>query len=177
MQRVALIPGHSTTDPGAINTFTGHTEYDYNLKLAYTVARKLAANGRLAPVIVHRSTYRDLPTKVNQTGAVVAVEFHCNAFNTRATGTEMLHWHTSVKGKHLAHALQDAALKALQLTDRGVKPIDGKSRGSYLLEQTSMPCVIAESFFIDNIKDLSVGLDNYEELAIRYADAIEAFLK
>lgn len=176
MKTVALITGHSTTDPGAVNPNTGHKEYDYNSELVSMISSRLAGAGLVRPIIVHRDTYSGLPAKVNATGADIALEFHCNAFNGKASGTEMLYWHTSGKGKAVAQQMQDAAYTVLALPYRGVKPINRKSRGGHLLRGTIMPCVIVESFFIDNDKDLRVGLDNQLQLASAYANAIEGML-
>lgn len=176
MKTIALIIGHSTTDPGAINPNTGHTEYDYNSGLVVMISNRLAGGGLVRPIIVHRDTYLDLPRQVNATGADVALEFHCNAFNAKASGTEMLYWHASGKGKGVAQQMQDAAYTVLALPYRGVKPISGNDRGGYLLRKTVMPCVIVESFFIDNDKDLRVGLNNQLQLASAYANAIEGML-
>lgn len=174
MKTVALLAGHSTTDLGAVNPRTGHTEYGYNSFLVDLIADELARVGYVKPIIVHRESYSALPAKVNSTGADMAFEFHCNAFNGKASGTEMLYWHSSAKGRVMAEELQQAALCALALPDRGVKAIDSKARGGHLLRGTKMPCVIVESFFIDNDKDLRVGLDRQLQLAQAYAGAIEA---
>lgn len=176
MKTVALIPGHSTTDPGAINPNTGHTEYDYNLTLVDMIADELSRVGLVRPLIVHRETYQGLPAKVNSTGADIALEFHCNAFNGEATGTEMLHYSGSRKGLAVARAMMGAAYGALALPHRGVKHVRGRDRGAYLLRETKMPCVIVESFFIDNDNDLRVGLDKQLQLARAYAQAIEGLL-
>ena len=175
MKTAAIIIGHSTTDPGAVNPNSGHTEYNYNLTLATLIADELMRGQTVLPYIVHRDTYKALPEKVNATGADIAIELHCNAFNGKASGTEMLYWHSSKRGELLARHLQEAAKLTLALPDRGIKPIDGKDRGGHLLKGTSMPCVIVESFFIDNDNDLRVGLDYQLPLAKAYAQAIEEF--
>lgn len=176
MKTVALLAGHSTTDPGAINPNSGHTEYDYNLTLVGMIADELSRIGLVRPIIVHRETYSGLPVKVNTTGADLCLEFHCNAFNGKASGTEMLYWHTSKGGKAVAERLQSAVYEVLALPIRGAWAIDGKARGGHLLRGTVMPCVIVESFFIDNDNDLRAGLDNQLQLARAYAQAIEGML-
>lgn len=176
MKTVALLAGHSIKDPGAVNPNSGHTEYDYNRTLGNLIAIELAKVGVVRPLIVNRDTYKGLPSKVNATGADVAIELHCNAFNGEASGTEMLCWVNSKIGHLLADRLQNAAYKVLALPYRGVKRIGADDRGGYLLKRTEMPCVIVESFFIDNDNDLAVGLKYQHQLAKAYAQVIEDYL-
>lgn len=177
MKTAAIIIGHSKTDSGALSPTSDWTEYKYNSILAELIASELSKVGSVKPLIVHRDTYGHLPAKVNATRADVALELHCNAFNTQVSGTEMLYWHTSSKGKALAEALQKAAYESLALPNRGVKPINSNARGGFLLKKTTMPCVIVESFFIDNDNDIEQGLQWQSVLATAYANAIEDYLE
>lgn len=177
MKTAAIIVGHSRVSQGAANPHCGTTEFEYNEPLAQLIADQLQKCGSVRPVIIYRDSYKTLSSKVNETGADIAIELHCNAHNTEVSGTEMLHWHTSQNGKRLAQELQNAAVTTLGLPDRGVKPIDADDRGGYLLRHTSMPCVIVESFFIDNDDDLAIGIEKRQALAVRYARAIEGYFR
>lgn len=169
--RIALIIGHSRQSEGASNVNTGETEWEYNRQLVGLIAGELAPEHDLA--IIHRDDgYNMLPSEVNETGADIAISFHCNAFDTRTSGTEVLYWHGSGKGRVLAEKLQAATVGVLGLTDRGVKPIGDGDRGAPLLRDTHMPCVLMESFFIDNDHDVSVGQHYKHKLAEAIAECI-----
>lgn len=166
--KIALIPGHGPKiDEGATNP-DGTTELDWNRDLVKRIASHL--RGRAEVVVVHRVSERLSPVdQINATDADVALEFHLNASNGKASGTEMIH--ISKSGKFWADRLQKAAVEVLRLPDRGVKtPFAG--RGDRFLTKTKMPAVIVESFFIDNSDDLEVGNARKEELALAYAKAL-----
>lgn len=165
---IALVPGHGPEiDQGATNP-DGTTELEWNRDLVRRIASHL--QGKAGVAIVHRTKERYSPVDaINVSGANVAVEFHLNASNGHASGTEMIY--ISKAGKVLAQKLQDAAVRVLRLPDRGVKtPWAG--RGNYFLTKTQMPAVIAESGFIDHDPDLEVLNARKEELALAYANAL-----
>lgn len=168
--KICLIPGHGPIrDKGAENR-DGTNELEWNQDLVRRIATHL--QGKAGVTIVHRSQERLSPVHmINTTNADIAIEFHCNAANGTATGTEMIYYPSSRAGKALAEKLQKAVVSVLGLKDRGVRePFDG--RGNRFLAGTRMPAVIAESFFIDNSSDLAVGNAKKDLLALAYADAI-----
>jgi len=183
MKTIALIIGHSAKSPGATNKTYGTSEFQFNGPLAHSVAEKLILEG-YKPIIIYRNcTYSELPAKVNQTGADIAVSFHCNAYNEEPNGSETLYYKLSSKGFLLASCIQEQVVKCLGLKDRGLKPIvashKGKAgdRGGLLLQKTSMPCVIVEPFFIDSDTSLELANHKFEELAEAYTKGIVNFLK
>ena len=97
---------------------------------------------------------------------------HCNAFNGNVSGTEVLYYHRSVKGRDMARILQNRLTGFLGFPDRGIKPRTSEDRGGYLLKYTIAPCVIAEPFFIDNNDDLDRVKQDLDGLAHTYAGAI-----
>ena len=123
--------------------------------------------------IVLRDTYSGLPDKINATQADLAISLHCNAFNRRATGTEVLFYHTSVKGRMMAEILQSKLLSALELPDRGIKLKTSEDRGGYILRYTSMPCALTEAFFIDNDSDLLTAQSRLTLLRDAYCESID----
>lgn len=170
--KVALVPGHGPSlDRGAVNAASGTTELDWNRDLIQRIAFHLG--DQVENVIIARTIERVPPVPaVNASLADFAIEFHCNAANTHASGTEMIY--LSAAGKRLAEALQVRAVAALGLPDRGVKkPFNG--RGGYFLSKTRMAAVIAESMFIDNDHDLRIANEHKDDLAQAYADAILSF--
>lgn len=171
MGRIAVVVGHGYgSDRGAYSKDGKVSEYDWNEDLAKRIVSKVPD-----AVLVYRDVpYSRLPDKINSLGVSYAIELHCNAFNTRATGTEMLYWHTSPGGLSVAQRLQKAVVDVLGLADRGVKPRTASDRGANILRRTAMPTVIVETMFIDNPHDLRVATNLKEELASSIADALNS---
>jgi N-acetylmuramoyl-L-alanine amidase len=166
-----LVVGHTATSPGARNPTTGVTEFQFNERLAGDIDRA----AQLRTTVVYRRSLRDLPMALNTLLPDFIVSLHCNAFNTRASGTEVLYYHKSQQGLLLAGRLQNAIVPVLDLKNRGVKPRTSEDRGGYLLRYTRTPCVIVEPFFIDNTGDLYRAQGRYSSLVSAYAGAIEDY--
>ena len=165
-----LVIGHTKKSPGAKNKKRELTEFDFNDDLARRIERKVKdANIQK----VYRITYIGLPDQINSINPDFIISLHCNAFNNNASGTEVLYWHNSPKGKHIASILQRHLVKHLRLPDRKIKPVKGGDRGGLLLCLTKAPCVISEPFFIDNDSDLDRALEDLDGLVQAYADAIQ----
>lgn len=173
--KLALVIGHGpSADKGAWNLFRHVNELDWNRGLAGLIARHLEQSP-VECVVVHREIEKVPPVaRVNALRPGIAVELHCNAYDGEANGTEMLYWPSSLVGKRLAEYLQGAALHALRLKDRGVKP-RGYGRGEKFLRDTHCPAVIWEPFFIDNDKDFLIAQSRKEALAAGFAQAVLAF--
>lgn len=155
MKKAALIIGHKESSQGACNDLTGTTEWGFNDMLVTDLHALLAkSKSNVSTEMVYRDTYRDLPDKVDQLNPDFIISFHCNAFNTSASGTETLYYHKSKAGRAMAEILNKHMVSILGLPDRGVRPRETEDRGGYLLRYTKAPCVIIEPFFIDNNRDL-----------------------
>lgn len=182
MKQVGLIVGHKPTSKGAGSIEKGIYEFDFNSQLASLIAERLIIKG-FNPIIIYRDTYSGLPDKVNEINPDIAISLHCNAFNGKASGSEVLYHHTSKKGKQLAQLLQSEIVRVMSESDRGIKPIDYDhkgnqgDRGGWLVEKTSMPVVIAEPFFIDNFASLNKALTRMKFLAEAYAVAVDNYFK
>lgn len=161
--KIALVVGHKERSPGACNS-NGLCEFEYNNQLVKLINKRLI-DGKVESHIVYRNSYLDLPVKINEIEPSHIISFHCNAFNKKASGTEVLYYHRSSTAKVMARTLQDSIVGVLGLPDRGIKPKTAEDRGGYLLKYTHAPCVIVESFFIDNDNDLIIGVELIEELA------------
>lgn len=168
--KICLSVGHSEKEQGAVNQTYGVTEFQFNSALAPLIKEQLHKLGHEV-VLVWRESLKDLPKKINATGADVAVELHCNAFNKIASGTEVLHYPSSKRGAKLAQFIQDSLVDILDLRDRGVKP----SERELILRATSMPCVILEPGFIDNDVDYLLMKNHKEELALAIASGIHEY--
>jgi len=167
----ALVIGHKKRSPGAMNAATGLTEFDFNEKLALLIEEKVEA---VQIQRVYRRTWETLPEDINAFNPHFIISLHCNAFNGRASGSEVLFYHKSPVGKNIAGILQKRLVECLGLPDRGIKAKTAEDRGGLLLRGTHAPCVIAEPFFIDNDQDLTIAQANLNSLAEAYASAISA---
>ncbi len=169
-----LVIGHMKSSPGAVNTNSDVTEFDFNENLAFRIEKKVNQTDIQK---VYRKTYKELPDDINAIAPDFVVSLHCNAFNTKASGTEVLYYHKSEIGKKMAEKFLNYLVEHLKLPDRGIKPKSAENRGGYLLRYTKAPCIIAEPFFIDNDSDLSKAQENIDGLAEAYAKAIESVSK
>lgn len=166
----ALVIGHKKLSPGAMNKAQGLTEFDFNDDLAKRI------EGYVNEAViqrVYRRTWGELPADINTVDPGFIVSLHCNAFNTEASGTEVLYYHRSQNGKKIAEILHHRLVEYLKLKDRGIKPKTAEDRGGYLLCYTKAPCIIAEPFFIDNDSDLARAQTDVDGLAKAYAKAID----
>lgn len=162
--RVGVVVGHSVKDPGAVNA-NGRTEFGFNSELATMVSVELLKRD-MDPVIIWRDrTYSSMPEKVNSFNVDFSIELHCNAFNTKASGSETLFFSGSDNGCRLATFIQEEITGVLGLSDRGAKGVDKSARGGLMLVKTAKPHVILEPFFIDNAGDLTVGERRKPQLA------------
>lgn len=165
--RVGVVVGHSVKDPGAVNA-NGRTEFEFNSELAYMVSVELLKRD-MDPVIIWRDrAYSAMPEKVNSFDVDFSIELHCNAFNTKASGSEVLFFNGSSNGCKLATFIQEEVVDVLGLPDRGAKGINRDDRGGLMLVKTVKPHVIIEPLFIDNVDDLTTG----ERLKTNMAAAI-----
>jgi N-acetylmuramoyl-L-alanine amidase len=175
IKKCVLVIGHKEKAPGAKNTKTGITEFDFNDDLARRIEKRVIGVNIQR---VYRDTYAALPGKINSINPDFIISLHLNAaFNGNASGTEVLYYYRSKKGKEMAEILQDYIVSHLALPDRGVKPIDARGRGSHLLKRTKAPAVIVEPFFIDNDSDLALAQKDLDGFAQAYANAIDEIAK
>lgn len=170
MKKCALVIGHKKSSPGASNKNSGITEFEFNDALAIDIEKEIDS---VEVQRIYRRTYSTLPEDINELKPDFIISLHCNAFDESASGTEVLYYHRSSKGKLMAEALNANLIDALKLKDRGIRPKSSEDRGGYLLKKTNAPCIIAEPFFIDNDYDLKTALKNRDALIKAYATAIE----
>ena len=168
----ALVIGHKKKSSGARNIGANLTEFDFNEELA----RRIEVSTVETEIQrVYRRTYKTLPDDINELEPDFIVSLHCNAFDRKVSGTEVLYYYKSKKGKRLARILLRHLVNHLQLPNRGIKPKTTEDRGGYLLRYTKAPCVIGEPFFIDIDDDLARAQENLDGLSAAYANAIDEF--
>lgn len=168
--KCALVIGHKKSSPGASNAGSGLAEFDFNDNLARMIEDRMA---KTIIQRIYRRTYKSLPDDINAYKPDFIICLHCNAFNTEATGTEVLYYHRSKLGGACAGILQRTLVGYLKLRDRRTKSKKAEDRGGYLLKYTNAACLISEPFFIDNDSDLARANEDLDGLAEAYTDAID----
>lgn len=166
----ALVIGHKKSSPGAGNNRAGIHEFEFNEDLAMRIEKR-TQNTKVQRV--YRRTWEELPADINGLDPHFVLSLHCNSYNGRTSGTEVLYYHRSQIGKGIAEILQRHLVDFLGLPDRRIKAKTSEDRGGHLLRYTKAPCVIAEPFFIDNDQDLARAREDLEGLARVYARAID----
>lgn len=168
MPKVFLSAGHGGSDPGAVAN--GLYEKTINLNMLLACQTVLVKHG--VQVVCSRTTDVNDPVsqevyEANASKADLAVSLHTNAGG--GDGFEAFYYTGSDKGKKLA-GLCEKHVKSLGQNSRGLK----SGNHLYFIKHTSMPAVLLESFFIDNVKDKAIG-DTVEEqktLGTAYGTAI-----
>ena len=170
--------GHSPSASGACGSHQGSKicEHAFNTDLAARILPLVKS----AEVIVisrddNKSGYKNLPSKTNALNPDFVISLHANAHNGTASGSEVLHFHTSTQGKKLARILLGEFLSALDLRSRGLKSRTSSDRGGLQLSKTRAPIVIGEPFFIDHPSDLATAVKKTAALARAYATAIDTY--
>lgn len=172
MAKVFLSAGHGGSDPGAVAN--GLQEKTVNLHTLLACKSELERHG--VTVVCSRTKDENDPVsqevkEANASGADIALSFHINAGG--GDGFEAYYYNSSNKGKKLA-SLCEKHVKNLGQNSRGLKSGDKL----YFIKNTSMPAVLVESFFVDNVKDMTIGDAVSEENAFgeAYAKAILEYL-
>jgi N-acetylmuramoyl-L-alanine amidase len=171
---VLLIVGHQPWSPGARNKGKQGPEQDvyeywFNRPLVSNIMAMLQAFG----IDARQDEYHIGEGNVAgwDRKSQLLIEFHCNAFDMQASGTEVLYAEGSEKGQKCATVLLDHLVQELKLPNRGIKPKVRSDRGGYLLWGVQQVALIPEPFFIDNDADLARAREC--NLAGAYARGIE----
>lgn len=165
-----LVIGHTKDSPGDINPAAGISEFEFNNGLVSLIEKKV----KLTKIQkFYRRKYETLPGDINAVNPDFIVSLHCNVYNCRTSGTDVLYYHKSTKGKQIAEILLKHLTDFLKLPNKGIIPKTVEDKGGYLLGYTKAPCIIAEPFFIDNDKDVEHVMKNLEGLADAYAGALD----
>jgi N-acetylmuramoyl-L-alanine amidase len=147
---VVIDPGHGGGDPGAIG-IDGLREAPAALAISQQVAAILEQQGVQAVMTRNSDTEVELQPRVDmaeQVNATLFVSIHLNAIDmTRpdVNGTTTYYYSS---GADLAQTIQDAAVQAGGLKDRGIH-----SARFYVLRRTSMPAVLVETGFVTGAED------------------------
>lgn len=168
--RIALMPGHGGSDPGAV--YKGRQEKDDTLDLTLAVGDILKKNG--IDVYYTRTTDEyETPfkkaTDANNSGADLFVSIHRNSSENpnQYSGVETLVYSdTGLKAevaRNINNQLEDAGFKNLGVDER---------KNLVVLKRTKMPAVLVEAGFINNDKDNYLFDEEFDSIAQAIADGI-----
>lgn len=191
---IAIDPGHGGSDSGAIGV-DGSYEKTYNWAYANLVKSDLEAMG--AKVYLTRpetntrcggvydsGTTADLQCRVDLAASVNAnifMSIHMD-WTPGATGTTTFYNSTNtwdgnenpypVQSKELATYVQNSAVSALGLADRGVQ-----NANFYVNRMAKMPSILIEAGFISNYSDIAVLLAKESQAAQAMAQGIANYFQ
>jgi N-acetylmuramoyl-L-alanine amidase len=178
-KKIVLDPGHGevengVNDPGARNSKLNLNERDLVKKQAGIIASSLQAQGASVKIVDNNTGM-----SLRQIGALGAgsdcfVSLHLNAFNSSAQGHEVLvDTNGSEVDNKLAKLINSELDAALSIPNRGVKRQGlGVLRGVPL----PVPAVLVESFFVDEVSNVSAMDDLVSSSAAAIAKGISRFL-
>lgn len=185
MSKVVYIDaGHGKYTPGkrSPSGIMEEREWFFNDEVAKAFKKELESYKGVKVVRVDDVTgKRDVPLgertgAANKAKADLYLSFHHNAYQSKwgnHGGTETFYHAGSATGKKLAQAVQDAAMKAYGLTDRGIK-----TANLHITRETSMPAVLLEGGFMDSNVDIKKLRDKkvLQEAGRLVAEAVAKFL-
>jgi N-acetylmuramoyl-L-alanine amidase len=184
--------GHSETSRGCFNQEYDLFEWEWNEKLADGIL-KMYNNSKyvtkkteqpLTELFLLTKHYRDkdkqgynkLANQINKSNSDYCISLHANAFNLKATGSEVWYQPSCPKSLNLARFCLNSVVSAMGLADRGVKECHHDDRGGSFLNSLKMPSVLVEPFFLDNDTDTTTAFLKLPQLEEAYIKAILNFL-
>jgi N-acetylmuramoyl-L-alanine amidase len=178
IKKIIVNIGHSETDSGAISQDGKTQEHRFNeTEFVPLIAKELRLKGFDVVVMEQIKSFGELPARINAMKPDVILSIHSNAYNNRASGTEVLYFNGSKRGKNLADILERKMVAVLRLPERGTKPLKAGDRGFALVKLTAAPCVILEPEFLDNPGDLARVRACLPQLAAGIAEGVVEWLK
>jgi N-acetylmuramoyl-L-alanine amidase len=169
MKKIYINPGHSDKDPGAVGY---ETERKLNVKVSQYMNEYLLDN-------------YDCETKMNP-GSMDSLNAICSDANTWGADLFVSNHFNAGKGDgYEALVYSKNRVELGKVFDKYVKDIGQNSRGvKYrpdlaVLKNTTMPAVLNEGAFVDNLKDIQDWNEEHElkTLGIAYAKAAAEYLK
>jgi len=171
--KIFINPGHMpNVDSGAVNEHLILRECDIALSIGNLLAHKLKITGHKVKLLQSNNLcgespdYPNICAIANNWQADIFISLHCNAFNTKARGTETLCYNKNSNAGALAQLIQLQLINSLQnfdaaLPDRGIKQRPDLA----VLRCTTMPAVLIEMAFIDNDNDALLLINKQDTIA------------
>ena len=169
--KVFINPGHSpfgNPDTGAINIEAVLRECERASAIGEAATRYLAAAGCETRLLQSDNLIGEgegpcVGDAANDWGADLFVAIHCNAAGKTARGAETLCYGADSAAGRLARCIQGRVTAGIQAIDAAFPDRGVKERPDLaVLWATSMPAVLVETAFIDNMADAWL-LANYPE--------------
>lgn len=156
VKKIAIIIGHGHGDTGAPSKWNSpiKVEYDYN-KIVAEHLKKTVKSKEIKLFYRGATGITGVNTQVRLWDDDLSLELHCNSFNGKAHGCEILALSgdkESIKiGQDIAQDFCKRFNRKLRDGD-GVKELKKKERGHYSLAlvDDGYPSILLEPFFIDN---------------------------
>lgn len=173
--KIAVDNGHGINTPGKRTPVMPDgkviREWEFNYPTAQKLGQVLKRCG--LDVVFVSDTADDTPLSVrtqraNDAKADLFVSIHYNAFQGvwgTHGGVDVHYYPTSTESKKLAGLVQVELVKATSLRDRGIK-----ASNFYVLRRTTMPAILCECGFMDNLEEAKLMLD--EDYQQRVAEGI-----
>lgn len=162
--KIAIDNGHGLQTPGKRTPLFPDSsqirEWQFNYPTALKLGELLLANGFEVQFVSPGEEDIPLSTRTaraNQANADLFVSIHYNAHQGvwgSHGGVETYHYPNSAKGQQLATVVQEELIRETGLRDRGVK-----SANFQVLRETTMPAVLVECGFMDNMEEATLMLD------------------
>ena len=170
--KIFIDPGHnhSGADTGAVGY--GLKEQDVTIKIAQKLKELLEKEGHQIKMSRQTIDSNIGPSSIsnsinaraqmaNEWGANLFISIHCNAFDKKANGTEVLLYSLSGAAASYGARIQASIVSKLGTADRGLK--ERKDLG--VLRKTNMPALLIETAFIDNESDNILLKNNTDKFA------------
>lgn len=171
-------------DTGAVSGKKQEAEYAFRMTETFLYVAKIAYPEKIKIVLTRDSRTESSPlgsrvTEANREGAELLISFHLNSAGPEATGIET--FYADDADKTLAKIVNDAAVKAFGLRDRGLKhQSETRHKVLAILKSTGgripgSPSCLAELCFITNDRDMEAvfGEDARDE-RINFATMVYA---
>ena len=157
----AIVIGHTEKSQGAYSDYFQMHEW----KFFNSFIGKLKEVGDVyfhnPKISSYRQRMKSTANELNKKNYDMVLCLHFNAFNGRASGTEVLC--VSEKGAIIGTNF-NAYMAKLGLKNRGVKKLNSNSRGYSEIFHPQAPAVILEPFFGDNPNDCKLfNIDKFIE--------------
>lgn len=179
MKKIFVIAGHSNTDPGAVATHDYLVkEATYTKRLRYLITEYFKAFNDSVEVFIDddKDNLQTVINKINKDvkAGDLVIDIHFNAFNGKATGTEVIIPAISSKLENkLAAEISKEISEVLEIPNRGAKSEAQTARGRIGILRGVGNRILLEVCFIDNSKDYKAYKKHEHMVAMVITKAIE----
>ena len=168
MKKILLICGHGEGDPGAVGN--GYQEATLVREIAPKLKNVLSDYAEVTLFDVNKNMYKYLKqTSFNFRGFDYVLELHFNAFDGKASGTEIL-VHNLETGISVEEKIVNNISK-LGFKNRGVKRRTDLQNMNVCKKQ-GVSYALLETCFIDNSKDMDLHNSKKDDIIKAIADGI-----